>query len=88
MFTGTDTKVVLEISRGILNFLIDELGDDVLLKSIGDGRYLATFSAKDGEGLAKWILQLGEEAKVVEPESLKEKIKEKLKKLQNIYGVS
>ena len=88
MFTGTDTKVVLEVSRGILSFLIDELGEDVILEAIGDGRYRATFSAKDGEGLAKWILQLGEEAKVIEPESLKEKIKEKLKILQNLYGVS
>ena len=48
MFSGTDCKVILQIKKGLINLVIDELGEDVELHKINEDTFQAKFCAKFG----------------------------------------
>jgi len=93
MFVGNEVKVTLEIDKRQLNFIIEELGDQVKIvekeqkeqNKQEEDTYLATFRANEGEGLVKWILQMGDQARVVAPDSLVVQVREKIAAMNKRY---
>ena len=51
----------------------------------GSDRYIGIFVAKYGPGIIKWILQCGSDIEVVYPDSLRETIKDEVKKVEKFY---
>jgi predicted DNA-binding transcriptional regulator YafY len=85
MFPGAESEVIIKFNKNLLNFMIDSFGDDIVIDINEDNSYNGRFMAKIGEGLVRWILQLGSDGVVVKPEYLRYLIKEEVVKLNNIY---
>lgn len=85
MFSGYEGEVEVKFNQNLLNFMIDEFGGNIDISNNSDGSYNGKFIAKIGKGLARWILQLGDDAIILSPESLKEEIKNELLDMINLY---
>lgn len=86
MFNGNNEKIIdLEISKGALSFIIDELGEGVQIKNLDNGKYNVIFTCIYGEGLVKWLLQLGSSVKVISPLDLKKDLINELNKTLDLY---
>jgi len=91
MFVGEEVKVSLEIDKSQVNFIHEELVE--WESSMGKVReedqekdvYMVTFKAHEGEGLVKWILQMGEHARVMGPDPLVERVREKITVMNKRY---
>ena len=81
MFSGKDCEVILQIKKGLINLVIDELGEDVELHKINEDTFQARFCAKLGMGLTKWVLQLGPHANVISPLELREDVRLNLEEM-------
>ena len=85
MFPGNENTVEIKFKRNLLNFMIDEFGDDIAIVDNHDGSYNGKFVAKIGKGLARWILQLGNDAKVIAPYELVKAVKQELTDMIKLY---
>lgn len=85
MFAGEESVVELRFERNLLNFMIDEFGDDIEIIDNGNGSYNGKFVAKIGKGLARWVFQLGKDAVVVSPEKLKVEVRNELLEIIKLY---
>ena len=85
MFPGEESLVEIQFKKNLLNFMIDEFGDDIEIADNGDGTYNGRFIGKVGKGLARWIFQLGKDAVVVSPDRLKEEVKYELMDMMGLY---
>ena len=91
MFVGEEVKVTLEIDKSQVNFIHEELveWESSVEKNQEKGQekdvYIVTFKAHEGEGLVKWILQMGEHARVMGPEVLVDRVREKITAMNKRY---
>ena len=85
MFPGEESYVEIKIKKNLLNFMIDEFGNDIDIVDNSDGTYNVKFLAKIGQGLARWIFQLGKDAVVLSSNKLKEEIKHELIEMMKLY---
>ena len=85
MFPGTESEVTIKFNKKLLNFIVDSFGDDITIDINEDDTYTGKFMAKIGEGLVRWILQLGTDGIVLKPLYLRDLIKKESGKLNKIY---
>ncbi|QJA07659.1 WYL domain-containing protein [Romboutsia sp. CE17] len=85
MFPGTESEITIKFNKKLLNFMIDSFGDDIVIDINEDNSYTGRFMAKIGEGLVRWILQLGSDGVIIKPEYLRDLVKEEVVKLNKIY---
>lgn len=85
MFPGDERMVKIRFNRNLLNFMIDEFGDNIDIAINNDGSYNGQFIAKVGDGLVRWILQLGRDAIVISPDTLKDSVKKELNEIISLY---
>lgn len=85
MFPGIESEVTINFNKNLLNFMIDSFGDDIEININDDNSYNGRFTAKIGEGLVRWILQLGSDGVVLKPEYLRNLVKKEVLKLNNLY---
>ncbi len=89
MFTGTTDVVELECDGSILEQILDRFGENVnLRKSEREGWFRVRFTATVTDGLVSYIMQFGEFARVVFPENLQLMVREKAKKICELYAHS
>lgn len=88
MFVGKESKIILEIDKSLLNFMFEELGNwaKIVGNDQDENTYLVTFIGKEGEGLIKWILQMGDKARVIAPYSLTEQVRKKIQAMAGHYN--
>jgi predicted DNA-binding transcriptional regulator YafY len=77
-------KLVLEFTGDALYRLCDDY-DDEMLADNGDGTYSVTLHFPEGEWIFSYILSFGAAVKVIEPQSVREEIKERAEKIFNFY---
>ncbi|MCR8746231.1 helix-turn-helix transcriptional regulator [Romboutsia lituseburensis] len=85
MFPGIESEVTIKFNKKLLNFMIDSFGEDIIININDVDSYSGRFMANIGEGLVRWVLQLGSDGVVVKPEYLINLVKEEIVKLNNIY---
>jgi hypothetical protein len=85
MFAGEEIRVKIEFSMDLVNVVIDRFGQDVDIRKVDEETFLLTTKAKLSDGLINWILTWGNKAKVLEPESLRERIIDKIRKMKEVY---
>lgn len=85
MFSGEEENITLSCSDCILDEIIEKFGDDVPLKTDGNGRFKIRSTVEMSEGLVNWILQYGADIKVVQPKSLARAVQEKARQILEIY---
>ena len=85
MFPGKESIVEIQFNNNLLNFMIDEFGEDIDIVDNRDGTYNGRFLAKVGKGLARWVFQLGNDAKIIYPQNLIIEVKKELIKMMDLY---
>lgn len=86
MYGGESVKLVLECNEKIAKDVRNEFGEEIRTVPIGENRFRTEVYAAEGEGLLRWIMQFSaEDIKVVSPENIREKIKNRAKELFDIY---
>lgn len=58
---------------------------EIIKKDSESNKYIGIFVAKNGPGIAKWILQCGSDIEVVYPQSLRDSIKIEINKMKKFY---
>ena len=86
-YAGKEIKMVLEYIPGQItnNILYDFAGKDIKVKKVADGKVQATFKKNDSVTLLGWLLGYCNMFKVIEPDSLKERVLNELKNGVNNY---
>lgn len=79
-FSGNEIKVVLEYepNKIINGILYDFVGKDIFIRSVSEKKVQATFKMAESPTLTDWLIQYVDKVKVIEPQSLKNSIIEKL----------
>lgn len=86
MFGGEPCDIQLICAQKLLDQIIDKFGDDIYIRNEPDNKhFFISTKAFDSDGLIGWLLQFGEDIKVVSPPSLQEKILKKINNLIEIY---
>lgn len=85
MYSGEPDNIVLAFSKVVLDEMIEKFGENVPIKLGENGEYLLHAEVEMSEGLVNWILQFGDNVRVIQPQSLITALKEKLSKILEIY---
>lgn len=88
MYVGNEVyeRIRLQFDKAIFRTIIDQFGTDLQLSSTVDGHLvleLTDFAIS--EGLIGWIMMMGNQIEVLEPEALRQKIYTRLQELINRY---
>ena len=81
--TGELRSVTLHCDKGALRYVIEEFGNEIMIKENPDGSFNATFTTAT-EGLIYRALQYLQQVEVVSPKDVRDKIIEAIK--SNKYG--
>ena len=86
MYGGETIKLSLECSEKIAKDVHREFGEDIITRPAQENRFRTEVNAAEGEGLIRWLMQFSSnDLKVIAPENIKEAIKERAKKLSELY---
>lgn len=87
MYSGEEEELIeVQFNNHLINVIIDKFTKDVMIKKVDEQNFSIRTKAVISEGLVRWILTWGSDAKVIAPRKLVEKIKEETKKMYNIYN--
>ena len=84
MFSGPSKNIKLETTADMMSELTDWFGTDFKIVSIKDDRITIRVSCNE-EAMRFWALQYGPYVEVLEPESLRNRIKEDIKGMADKY---
>ncbi|KXG08661.1 hypothetical protein AT864_03078 [Anoxybacillus sp. P3H1B] len=85
MYSGKEEWVKIQFHNDLINLFIDRFGLEADIKTLDEEHCVLTTKAKISEGLVKWILTLGSKAKVLQPDSLVEMVREEIYKMNQLY---
>ena len=84
MYSGHTVNVTLETTPAMMNQLVDSFGDNFTVTEEKDGHIYA-FLRVNEQAMCYWILQHGTEVKVLQPESLKQKVISSIQQMLEKY---
>ena len=85
MYSGDAQYVEIVFDNQLINVIIDRFGLDVNIYKHDETSFKLLTKAVISEGLVRWILTWGSDAKVLKPEALVEKIAEEAEKMYRNY---
>jgi predicted DNA-binding transcriptional regulator YafY len=85
MYAGNEERIKIRLHNSLINVMIDKFGKDVEIRKQDDEHFILTTNAIVSEGLVKWLLNWGSEAKVLAPDSLVNSVKEEIQKMMLVY---
>lgn len=89
-FEGKRKRVVLRFNERIAEYVREQVwfpGQEVEEDSCGEGCLTLSFDVTDFREVSREILSFGADVEVVEPEELKQMIKEQIRRLAETYGI-
>lgn len=85
MYSGEETTIEMEFAARLVNVVIDRFGRKADIRPIDDSRFKLFTRGIISEGLVRWILTWGSDAKVLHPPKLVELIKAEAEKMNENY---
>lgn len=85
MYGGEEMQVTLEAENGMVGILIDRFGKDIPIKPVDADHFRTTVVVAVSDQFLGWIMALDEGVKIVGPEAVVERMKEKIKLLNQVY---
>lgn len=85
MYTGKEVFLKVEFHEHLINVIIDRFGKDVEIEETGNNTFILRTKAIMGEGLVRWMLTWGSDAKVYDPPELIEALQKESEKMYEIY---
>ena len=88
MFDGEEKRVRMEFKNELAGVVIDRFGSDVPMAATDENHFEARVNVAVSGQFLGWIMALGDGVRIVEPEDVAEKMKEKIRELMNIYHMN
>ena len=86
MFGGVEETVVLECKNGISGVIIDRFGTEVdIIKRAADS-FTVRVNVQISPQFLGWVFSLGENIKIVSPDSVIERMRDEITRIQGIYN--
>jgi hypothetical protein len=85
MYGGEEVRVTLEAENEMVGILIDRFGKDILIKPVDEGHFRTIVNVAVSDQFLGWIMALDEGVKVVGPDKVVERMKEKIRLLNKVY---
>lgn len=85
MYAGDDISMEVEFDNHLINVVIDRFGPQADITPMNNGRFKLITSAIYADGLVRWLLTWGSDAKVLHPPKLVDRMKEETEKLYRTY---
>lgn len=85
MFGGEEEKVKLLVDNALSGVIIDRFGKDVMIVPADREHFTVTVNVHVSRQFLGWIMSLGEQAKIVSPQSVVDQMKEEILRLQKQY---
>ena len=85
MFSGELKTVDIRFENYLIDAVIDRFGVDVTLLKQDEESFIVHTQVVVSDGFISWLLIFGDDAEVIEPKSLRDMIKEKVSKINNLY---
>lgn len=86
MYPGDTQYVEIQFDNHLVNVVIDRFGKEIHICKVDDRTFSIKFNAAVSEGLVRWLLTWGSDAKVIAPQSLVDRMKEEAKKMFELYS--
>ena len=86
MYPGDTQLIEVQFNNHLINVIIDRFGKDALIRKVDDETFSIKINAAVSEGLIRWLLTWGSDAKVITPQSLVDKMKAESKKMFQLYS--
>lgn len=84
MFSGESIPVKLETTEDMMQQLVDWFGNDFRVEKVGDGKIRARVTC-NAKAMRFWALQYGPYVEVLEPESIRRRVKKDLAAMTEKY---
>ncbi|ADU29407.1 helix-turn-helix transcriptional regulator [Evansella cellulosilytica] len=85
MYSGDDQYIEIVFDNHLINVIIDRFGLNVAIKKYDENSFVLSTKAVISEGLVRWILTWGSDAKVLKPKSLVANIAVEAEKIYRNY---
>lgn len=85
MYAGEDISMEVEFDNHLINVVIDRFGPEADIRPMDNGRFKLFTKAIFADGLVRWLLTWGSDAKVLYPVKLVERMKEETEKFYRTY---
>lgn len=86
MFTGEEQRVKVQFSNKLIGVVIDRFGQDIMIIPKGDDQFVVNVNVKVSNMFLGWIIGLGDGAKILEPESVVDEVKQITERLKEQYN--
>lgn len=87
MFSGDTQTLKMLCDKSLLEDIVDRFGTDATIRTgEGDEKFYIITKCAISEGLVSWIMQFGEKIEVVEPTSVRVNIRDRARKIAEIYN--
>ena len=85
MNSGEETAVTLEAENHMVGILIDRFGKEISIIPAGEGRFRTVVNVTVSSPFLGWIMSLGEDIQIVEPESVVDRMRQEAARLARQY---
>lgn len=85
MFAGEEIRIKVRFHIDLVNVVLDRFGHGADIREVDESYFVLSTKANLSGGLVNWILTWGNKAKVLSPDYLVDEIKEKIRKMGEVY---
>lgn len=85
MFTGDEQRVKIQFANKLIGVVIDRFGQDIMIIPKGADQFVVNVNVKVSNMFLGWIIGLGDGAKILEPESVVDEVKQITERLKEQY---
>lgn len=82
MFTGDEQRVKIQFANKLIGVVIDRFGQDIMIIPKGVDQFVVNVNVKVSNMFLGWIIGLGDGAKILEPESVVDEVKQITERLK------
>lgn len=86
MFSDDVSRVKLKVKKGILGEVVDWFGTDFVVRKETEDEAVIQVNSSE-RAMVFWAMQYGEFVEVLEPENVRERVKETIRNMAKTYGV-
>lgn len=85
MFAGEEIRIKIRFDNNLINVVLDRFGHEAAIQKDGEDHFILSTKAKLSDGLVNWILTWGDQAKVLSPDHLIDRVKTNVENLMTLY---
>lgn len=85
MYAGSEEWIKIRFHNDLINVIIDKFGRDADIRKLDENHFVLSAKAIVSDGLVKWLLNWGNQAKVLSPSSLIDQVTNEIKNMMAVY---